>query len=118
MQAKAIAHFNEARPLDQSLREVDPSAVNGVASVALSDADKGNWRGKERARARFAAHAARAINTGDASTLQSFRDLMKESSSVREHELLGANYAAIAVVNKMMEAEEQRSRRHDTTRAT
>jgi hypothetical protein len=103
--ARALESFKKAKPLDVYLTELNPNALYGVASTDLFEATTSYGMSHEKALARFAAHAARAINTGDSSTRSSFRDSIDKFVKGR---YVGQDLpTTLLVVNSLLEAEDK-----------
>jgi len=100
----ALLAFKEAASLDSHSYRIDRLTALTFAQVALEDARPGR-NDRDLAAVRFAAHAARAINTGNAFVVEQVLKAMEESLTVKLARLgpkkAGA-VTAISVIDKMV----------------
>jgi hypothetical protein len=103
--SSALQAFREAGKLDAQSGLVGTIGARVAAGMALEEAESGGLRKEELALARFAAHAACAINTGDEFTVEGIRGQLKKSVVVMLH---AKPPIAISVVEELLKNAEKR----------
>jgi hypothetical protein len=99
---KALSHFQQAGRLDLLARDIDPVSEMSVASIFLDHADNQVGEKRELTLAKFAAHAARAINTANEFTLGRLREMMHESMYVKLYGMADEKNFSMRVIEKML----------------
>jgi len=97
---EALKHFRRAMELDSPV-SVHPIGAKVAAEMALNDALR-NYSSEPFGFARFAAHAASALSTGDEFAIRSFPKMMRDNTMLQLQIEVGKKPLSIAVVEGLL----------------